>query len=217
MQSLSWIPKPSSLQSGIVSTKPLTRKIFPRSSSPLILSIWPRKYLTHYHISSKFTQWPYSAIFISSLLTTKTIWLNSGSVLVDSTRIYTKLLIKIQRPSIPCPYTLAKCYGITVGKSNVIISWTLGKWPSKLQMAKEDNFSTYLMITSMLLNLLMLKKILGSNYLDIQTRYVHMLWEQLSIMLWLVNTDLDFSWIKNLSTHVELTPSNQGDIFFIIV
>jgi len=32
-----------------------------------------------------------------------------------------------------------------------------------------------------------------------------------------VNTGLDFSWMKNLSVHVEYTPSNQEDIFFMNV
>ena len=45
-------------------------------------------------------------------------------------------------------------------------------------MAKEDNFSTYLMITSISLNLLMPKEVLGSNYLDTQTHCVHALQEQ---------------------------------------
>ena len=36
-------------------------------------------------------------------------------------------------------------------------------------------------------------------------------------MLQLVNTGLDFSQMKNLSAHVEYTPSNQEDISFMDV
>ena len=143
--------------------------------------------------------------------------MNSRSATVDSTGICTKWSIKIQKPSIPRPYILAKRHGITAGKSIVMISSTLGKWPSKLQMAKKDNSSTYLMITSMSSGFLTPKKVLGSNLLDTWTCYVHVLWEQLPTTLWLVNTNLDFSWTKNLGTHMELTPLNQGNIFFMIV
>jgi len=51
----------------------------------------------------------------------KTIQLNSGSVLVDSTRIFIKWSIKILRPSILHLSSLVKCHGISAGKSNMII------------------------------------------------------------------------------------------------
>ena len=40
---------------------------------------------------------------------------------------------------------------------------------------------------------------------------------QLPTMLRLVNTGLDFSQMKNLSAHMEYTPSNQEDISFMNV
>jgi len=82
-------------------------------------------------------------------------------------------------------------------------------------MAKEDNSSTYLMITSTSSNLLMPKKVLGSNHLDTQTCCVCALRGQLPTMFQLVNTGLDFSQMKNLSAYVEYTPSNQEDISFM--
>ena len=145
------------------------------------------------------------------------MWLNSGSVPVISTGIYTKRSIKIQRLSSLHLCTLVRCHGITAEKLNVMIYSTLGKWPSKLRMAREDIFLTYLMITSMLLNLLMPKEVLGSNHLDTQTHCVCVLWGQLPTMLWLGNTGLDSSRMKNLSACVEYTPSNQEDISFMNV
>ena len=71
-------------------------------------------------------------------------------------------------------------------------------------MAKEDNFLIYLMITLTSLNLFIPKEVLDFNHLDTRTHYVYTLWEQLPTMFRLVNTDLDFFQMKNLSAYVEL-------------
>jgi len=61
------------------------------------------------------------------------------------------------------------------------------------------------------------KEVHSFNSLDIQTHYVHMLRELLPTMLQLANIGLGSSLVKNLGTHVIIIPSNQKDIFFMIV
>ena len=61
----------------------------------------------------------------------------------------------------------------------------------------------------------MLKKDYSSKYLAIRIHYMHMLQEQLQIMLPLANTDLGSSLGKNLSVLVVDTLLNQDIIFFI--
>jgi len=72
-----------------------------------------------------------------------------------------------------------------------------------------------LIITTISLNHLTSKEVLGSKLLAIQTPYVYMLQEQLLIMLQLASIDLDSSLEKNLNVHAVYIPSNQGIIFFM--
>ena len=97
-----------------------------------------------------------------------------------------------------------------------MISLTFGKWLSKLRMEREDIFLTYWMIISTSSNLHTSKEVCDFNSFDIQTHYVHVLWELLSTMLQLANIGLGSSPVKNLGVYVVIIPLNQ-DIFFIIV
>jgi len=71
------------------------------------------------------------------------------------------------------------------------------------------------MMTTISLNHLMSKKVLGSKLLAIQTPYMHVLQEQLLITLQLVSIDLDSSLEKNLNVHAVYTPLNQDTISFM--
>jgi len=84
-------------------------------------------------------------------------------------------------------------------------------------MEREDISLTYWMIISMSSNLHTSKEVHSFNSLDIQTHYVHMLWELLPTTLQLANIGLGSSLVKNLGTCVVIIPLNQEDIFFIIV
>ena len=61
------------------------------------------------------------------------------------------------------------------------------------------------------------KEVYGFNSLDVRTHYVCMLLELLPTMLQLANISLGSSPVKNLSVCVVIIPSNQEDIFFMIV
>ena len=119
---MSLVLKPNSLPLNVVSTKSLIKIAFPRSLSLLIPFMQLKRSLTHPHIPFKSIQWPYSLNFDNSFFNTTTTLLNSGSVLVVSTGLSTKWSTKKPRPSIPLCFFLAKCYGTSARKTNVMIS-----------------------------------------------------------------------------------------------
>ena len=168
-------------------------------------------------ILTKFTLQLSSRNYATFLIITESIQLNSGSVLANSTGDFTKQLMGIQSPSIPCLSILAKYLRIIARKPIATISSITGKWSSKPQMEKENISLIYWMTILMLLNPLTQKKVCSFYYLVTWTHYACVLLELLQIMLQLVNTGLGSSLMKNLSVHVIIILSNQEDIFFMIV
>ena len=84
-------------------------------------------------------------------------------------------------------------------------------------MERKINSLSYLMTTHALSNYPMSKKDLSFSCLDTRTHYVCTHREQSQIMLLSENTGLDFSLGKNLNAHAVYIPSNQEDIFSMIV
>ena len=101
-----------------------------------------KKYLIQCRILTKAKLWPSSAISINFSPEIKAIQLNCGSALANLTGTYTKQLIETPNRSIPYLPSLVRCHRIIAKKLIAIISSTLGKWPSKPQMEKDDNSLT---------------------------------------------------------------------------
>ena len=101
-----------------------------------------KKYSIQYRILTKAKLWPFSAISINFSSEIKAIQLNCGSALANLTGTYTKQLIETPNRSISYLPSLVRCHKIIAKKSIAIISSTLGKWPFKPQMEKDDNSLT---------------------------------------------------------------------------
>ena len=87
------------------------------------------------------------------------------------------------------------------------------RWYSKYWMVRKSISSTWLIISSILLSLFILKKGLGYSYLVTRIHFVHMQLELSLIMLQSENINLDFFPVKNLSVCVVYTLLKHEDIF----
>ena len=113
--------KQNFLLSDMVSTKPQILIAFPKLLSSLTLFMWPEKSLIYPYILIKFSQQPFFLIFANFSYVTRITLLSFGNVQAILISIFTKQLIKKQRPSIQLHFFLARLHGTLVRKRKVTI------------------------------------------------------------------------------------------------
>ena len=163
--------------------------MFLKSLSSPTPSMLRRTFLAVPYIHTNYTPQQFLANCIGSSIKIMIIPLNSKNVPVASNRDSTKTSTKTLNHSTWPPPSLAKYLGTIVGNWIAMTSSSNGKWLSKHQIKKEDNFLTYLTMILTLSNQLILEVDLGCKSSVIPICYA-LTWQGPSpIMLLLESTD----------------------------